>query len=171
MKLKLIVGRNRKIFLFILFFPLFSILSCATRSIVITEIDIKEEALFLENEDQPYSGVCIIMYDKTKTVQQELTYKNGFLNGSAVSYYPDGSVKRKGNYTNGNIDGKWIFWDELGNKSYEVNYINDTLNGIFLSYFPDGSIKEKGNYLKDTRQGKWTFYNEQGEIINEKTYP
>ncbi len=151
-------------------FSLMVFASCSSNQVIIAEEDIKEDLFYLENDIDPYSGICKIVYSETNTVKEELTYRKGILEGKAVSRYPNGNIKRKGTYHKGNIHGTWIFWDENGNKVFEVNYNEDKLNGLFVSYFPDGRIKEKGNYKKNKKTGNWVCYNDKGIIVNKKSY-
>jgi antitoxin component YwqK of YwqJK toxin-antitoxin module len=139
--------------------------SCSKRSIVLTEDNLPEDIFYLNNEIKPYSGTCVIYYKNTESIKEELNFKNGILNGSHVSYYITGQVKRKGSYLNGNLNGKWTGFDVKGNKLYEVEYKNDTLIGRFISWYSTGVIREKGVYHNNQKVGEWLSYDEAGMVI------
>ena len=69
--------------------------------------------------------------------QNEVKPKYEIVNGSvkATYFYEDGKIQQQGFYKDGKLDGKWITYDESGNK------------------------KSIGEYASGTKTGKWFFWN------------
>ncbi len=144
--------------------------SCSYSGIVISESELPEEVFYLVDQIKPYTGRCVMYYNNTEIVKQEMTFKDGKLEGTLISYYENGNIKRKGEYANGRYNGKWEQWAENGKKLYEVHYKNDALYGEFMIWYPTGVLKQKGIYAENSRSGLWTEYDEAGMIIKKRNY-
>ena len=103
---------------------IFLLASC-TRKVVITESGIKPDIFYVEDDYNPFTGKCIVVFSDTSLVMEEFTYKDGRLHGEAISWYKNGKMRRKGYYEQGMISGKWEFWDVSGNKIQEAIYSHD----------------------------------------------
>ena len=148
---------------------LLSLCSC-TREVVISEGELPEDVFYLDQQLEPFTGKCRIIYTDTNLVKEMLYFKNGRLNGEASSFYSSGRLKWRGNYVHGCLSGKWVFWDEKGNKTYEVHFQNDTMKGEYKSWYPNGQYKETGQFTDNSRTGEWQVYNEKGKIIRTHFY-
>ncbi|MBN2524099.1 MAG: toxin-antitoxin system YwqK family antitoxin [Bacteroidales bacterium] len=149
---------------------LFFFASCSHKGIVITENELPEEIFYLPDQIKPYTGRCIMHYNNTGIIKQEMTFRNGKLDGEFITYYKDGSINRKGEFIDGRYNGKWEQWAENGKKLYEVHYKNDSLCGDFRIWYSTGVLKQKGVYAENTRSGLWIEYDEAGMIIRKKNY-
>ncbi len=56
-------------------------------------------------EEAVKDGVKTTHFYKGGPVKSEMTYKNGQLNGSAITFYKDGVTRTETNYLNGKIHG------------------------------------------------------------------
>ena len=72
-----------------------------------------------------------------------------------IENYPNGKIKREGNYKNGKKNGEWYLYHPNGNFSEEMNYIDGKLNGKYFRYADDGQIIEEGQYKDNERIGIW----------------
>ena len=72
-----------------------------------------------------------------------------------IENYPNGKIKREGNYKNGKKNGEWYLYHPNGNFSEEMNYIDGKLNGKYIRYADDGGIIEEGQYKDNERIGIW----------------
>jgi antitoxin component YwqK of YwqJK toxin-antitoxin module len=144
--------------------------SCSRNTVVIRESDLPEEVFYLPDQIKPYSGHCIIHFTNTGLVKQDMTFKDGKLDGVFISYYRNGNVNRKGEFSEGRYHGKWEQWSESGKKLYEVHYRNDTLCGAFNVWYPTGVLKKKGVCADNNRKGLWTEYDEAGMIVKKRNY-
>ena len=144
--------------------------SCTRHTVVISENDLKEDLFYLKDEVKPFSGKCLVYYSGTSQVKERLTFKRGLLDGEAISYYKCGSIKRKGTFRHGHLNGRWESWNEKGKRIYEVNYKNDTLNGEATVWHSSGVVKEQGLYADNHKSGVWVVYDEAGMILSKKKF-
>lgn len=155
------------IFILMAFFVL---TSCKQGSIIISEEDLTEDIFYIDDHITPYTGKCQIIYRKLDQPKDVMTFRNGLLNGEAISYYENGCIKRKGAYKDGYISGKWEFFNENGKKEFEATYMNDTMNGKYISFFQNGKIKEEGIYRFNKKTGIWKHFNVQGNLVEKIKY-
>jgi antitoxin component YwqK of YwqJK toxin-antitoxin module len=140
---------------FILMVTLALVFTSCGREIVITGDEIQTDVFYARNDVRPFTGVCRIYYHGTSTVKEEFHYKKGIMNGDFISCFSDGTVRRKGVYSDGMLSGIMREWDEKGNLVLEASFVNDTLEGPFITKYADGNIKESGTYSKNIRIGEW----------------
>ncbi|MCB7481691.1 toxin-antitoxin system YwqK family antitoxin [Christiangramia sediminis] len=76
-------------------------------------------------------------YYEDGSIRQEGTYKDGRLHGKWISYNQNGEKTAIANYENGKKDGKWFFWSE--NKLTEVDYQNSVIASV-NSWKSDSSL-------------------------------
>lgn len=96
--------------------------------------DHREEGKFFEGER---TGEWKHFYLDTDNLRFTGFYENGIKNGLFVWFYPDGSVKRRGNYLNNNRDGIWEFFNEQGERIITIEYNEGEevrYNGEKISY-------------------------------------
>lgn len=67
-------------------------------------------------------------YYEDGSIQQKGTYKDGKLHGKWVSYNEEGEKTALANYTNGEKTGKWFFWSD--NELTEVDYQNNQIASV-----------------------------------------
>lgn len=156
--------------LLILAFVLIGFSSCSKHTITISENDLKDDIFYLKDQVKPFTGKCLVYYTGIHQIKESLTFKNGILNGEMISYYKCGSIKRKGYYKDGHLNGCWQCWDEKGQKIYKVNYKNDSLDGEATLWHDSGIAKEKGLYADNHKTGVWLDYNKAGTIISKKKF-
>ncbi len=68
------------------------------------------------------NGEWTSYYDDGKTTQVKTTISEGKLDGERITYYPDGTVKQKSNFTDGLLDGTVVEFDESGKKIAEATF-------------------------------------------------
>ncbi len=146
-------------------FAVLLLTSCNGEIITVSEDELSAEIMYVKGTYTPFSGRCKVVYNNTAIVKEQFTFRKGILNGESISWYRNGNIRRKGNYQNGHISGRWIFWDDQGNKTVEANYKLDSLNGPYISLYPNGKVKEKGNFTGNQQSGKWYYYDENGKLM------
>jgi len=160
-----------KIFLYLtLIFISLASFTCSKNRIVISEEEITNDLFYLKGEIEPFTGICIIPHEDGKSIKEVRRFNEGIIDGEALSYYSNGTLKRKGEYKNGAMDGLWEQWYVDGKKEFQAVYINDSMSGCFKEWYENGKIKEEGQLFKNERIGKWKFYNETGLLSFEKEY-
>lgn len=90
---------------------------------------LKEEDYY---KDGMRDSVCTEYYLNGKIKTQQL-YKGGILNGESKTYNEQGAPLNDGNYTNGNKDGDWTYYDDGGS----------------------GEVMCKGKYKDGKNWGQW----------------
>lgn len=113
------------------------------------------------------------------------------LHGRYMSYYLNGVIESKGEFTNNETTGVWEFyyetgkpkmrgilfkganygmWEyfyETGKKSMEGIIYGKNREGEWKMYYENGQIKEQGEYKENKRTGIWKQYFEDGHIKGE----
>jgi antitoxin component YwqK of YwqJK toxin-antitoxin module len=137
-------------------------------------------------------------HDKDKKQIKEIyqvkdTLRN-ILHGRYISYYVNGMLDSKGQFTNNETTGVWEFFYETGNlkmrgilrqnanyglweyfyesgqKSMEGTINGKNREGEWKMYYENGQVKETGEYQNNKRVGLWTSYFEDGVLRGEIDY-
>jgi uncharacterized protein len=116
------------------------------------------------------------------------------LQGEYVSYFMNGNMESRGQFTDNETTGVWEFfyetgklkmrgilkqnanhglWEyfyESGRKSMQGNVNGRKREGEWISYYENGKVKEIGEYVNDKRHGLWKAYFEDGVLKGEIDY-
>lgn len=116
------------------------------------------------------------------------------LQGKYISYYLNGNIESRGQFTNNETTGVWEFfyetsklkmrgilkqnanfglWEyfyESGQKSMQGNVNGKNREGEWISYYENGQVKEAGEYAGNRREGVWKNYFEDGALKGEAEY-
>jgi antitoxin component YwqK of YwqJK toxin-antitoxin module len=68
---------------------------------------------------------------------------NDLKQGTRYIKYPNGSLQRKWNYYNNQLDGLQNHWHENGCLLYEDNYSRGRWHGTQYSWYPNGQLSYK----------------------------
>ena len=151
------------IFLFVAF-------ACNKSAVTVSEDEIGADVFYVRDSYKPYTGKCLVLFNNSDIVKEQFTFRKGLLNGETLVWYKNGQIHRKGSYSRGQISGKWIFWDEEGNKYIEASYRHDSLHGSYTMLFDNGKMMVKGQFSGNRRSGKWLYYNEEGKVIRSDSW-
>ncbi|HEU5291193.1 MAG TPA: toxin-antitoxin system YwqK family antitoxin [Cyclobacteriaceae bacterium] len=132
-----------------------------------------------------------------KNLKEEYQVKDTIhkvVHGRYASYYINGKLESKGQFTNDETTGVWEFYFESGNmkmrgalfkgasygfweyfyedgsKSMEGIIYGSNKEGEWKTYYENGQIKDIGEYKNNKRQGTWKTYFEDGLIKGEAEY-
>ena len=137
-------------------------------------------------------------HDKDKKIIKEVyqvkdTVRNT-PHGRYVSYFLNGKIESRGQFTNNETSGVWEFyfetgklkmrgilfksanygmWEyffESGQKSMEGIINGRDREGEWKTYYENGHLKEAGSYEKNQRQGHWKTHFEDGVLKGEIDY-
>ena len=136
-----------------------------------------------------------VKYDKDGNTIEEGFIKDGIKEGQWIEYNPkDGKIKSITSYINGNLNGKYLEFDNRGylmitaefknddlNGKYikykynkiieEANYENGKLNGVRTKYFDgNGKKQEEVEYKNDVIDGVVRYFDDKGEVMLEYVY-
>ncbi|MFP4488604.1 MAG: toxin-antitoxin system YwqK family antitoxin [Bacteroidales bacterium] len=112
----------------------------------------------------------VIYNDEGNKVSEGIVTEDGRRNGTWLNYYPGGSIKEKGEYSNNSRTGSWTFYDREGNVVQTGQYRNGRPDGLWQWYYPDGSLLREEEYYQGKRDGDFTEYTREGEIISKGRY-
>lgn len=79
-------------------------------------------------------------------MKTEETYANGqkkaeLKNDSMTHFFNDGTVKAKGPYTDGKMQGEWQFFKKTGQLWQVGHFKDDQKHGSWIRYDVDGNIE------------------------------
>jgi antitoxin component YwqK of YwqJK toxin-antitoxin module len=121
-------------------------------------------------------------YNEDGTISNSKIYKNGILVSSGIvdesgkyqgpfeEYYPDGTLKSKGEYKDGKKVGKWMYYYPNGVEEQVGVYKNDIPTDEWIWYYPNKQIKRKEKFIKGKEDGEYIEYDENGNIITKGNY-
>ncbi|MDD3875604.1 MAG: toxin-antitoxin system YwqK family antitoxin [Bacteroidales bacterium] len=100
-------------------------------------------------------------------LQCQFEYKDGLLNGKAVTWYYNGNKESEEFYINNKLNGISTFWSETGILSIQKEYKNGILDGIFKEWYDNGQLKVDGLYSNELFHGTWGYYDPRGIKVGE----
>jgi antitoxin component YwqK of YwqJK toxin-antitoxin module len=131
-------------------------------------------------------------YDYKGILMEEFIYKNDMLqeykayskdgkviyqnkkaeknNYDVALYYPNGNIKKEGHIKNGELDGKWRFYNINGFITRESNYVNGNDEGKSYTYHENGKVKSETAYVKGKKNGYYKLYYKNGVVQREGGY-
>lgn len=95
--------------------------------------------------------------------------KKGELREKVVEerYYENGQKEMRGEFSNGERNGTWIYWFQDGRKWTESTYENDLRVGQTVVWRESGLKNYEGSYSKGKPHGTWTFYDIDGSRLKD----
>lgn len=100
------------------------------------------------------------------------SYSNGKKTGDWKYYFENGKLEQSGKYDNNFISGKWLWYYSNGILLREEFYRKGKLDGRYIENDSLGNIVLEGDYADGLKQGKWfRFINdhkEEGEYIDDE---
>jgi len=110
------------------------------------------------------------LYDNEILLGEGIIDSLGRRIGDWKLYYPNGSLRAKGNYVLGMKDGLWQYFFMNGKSEQTGTYKNDLPTGLWKWYFPSGALHREENYRGGKEDGMAIEYDSSGAIINEGGY-
>ncbi len=86
--------------------------------------------------------------------------------------FQDGLVLEEGSLAeNGNKEGPWIFYYPNGTIRAKGNYFNGLKHKLWNYYYPNGQLEQKGSYNKKEKpDGEWLWYYPNGTLLRSESY-
>ena len=112
-----------------------------------------------------------IYYPDTRQITDYATYSDEKLtikNGRYIEYWDDGTVNRKGSFTNNKKSGMWV--DYAGYSKGKGEYINGKKNGLWVSIDSLGNKIDEFNFKENKFHGDFKKWNKDGKLIMEGVY-
>lgn len=121
-------------------------------------------------KDKDRIGEWVYYHEKSNNVMTRENYKNGKLEGTVTTYYPNGKVTEELNYKNGLKEGENNYYSPDGILLKKLLYTNDQLQGTATYYDAFGNVVIEGFYKDGKKHGLWKYYKD-GKVVLEETYP
>ncbi len=88
------------------------------------------------------------LFYKSGKVADQYSYREDekYNDGDVKAFYEDGTPKKSGHFTDGQMDGKFLAWYPNGQLRYEENYVADQQAGLTLAYDENGNVITKDFY-------------------------
>ena len=108
----------------------------------------------------------LIRYRKNKDVHYTQQFVNEKYHGKYREYYENGTLRHDWNYTQGNLDGKKLSYNEQ-NQLIVNEIMKDGVKdeGLFYTYRDDGSLKYELRYKGGVLEGLSRRFSKQGAVI------
>lgn len=97
------------------------------------------------------------------SIQERMFYVDGKLHGKYEKFGSNG-MDLVGHYKHGMKHGKFVSYDEFGQKEWISHFFNDELNGVCEAWYKNGERKHVCNYSKDVLDNKFIAYHENGKM-------
>lgn len=111
-----------------------------------------------------------ISYFVNGNVESRGQFTNNETTGIWEFYYETGTLRMRGILRHNANYGKWEYFYESGEKSMEGVINGRNREGEWRMYYENGRLKERGEYRGNKRVGLWTSWFEDGAIRSEIEY-
>lgn len=102
--------------------------------------------------NRPYTGYIALRYGNEGLALGQC--REGMLDGTSTSWYPDGKKRSKHTYRKGLLEGLSTTWYANGQKMSEGHYHQGQLHGVWITWDSDGNEIEEHTYHKGVRDKK-----------------
>ena len=91
--------------------------------------------------------------------------------GKWIAYSERGEKTAEGSYLEGEMNGKWQFWQPGGIMlAQEQNYKNGVLHGVSASYDKSGKKISEAHYKEGMFHGDYKVWNDKGTLVQHLVY-
>ena len=97
-------------------------------------------------------------------------YKDGFKEGSRMTFHENGSLFEKETYLKGKLEGLFQGYHDNGELWWEGFAINNLRHGEIKVFHETGKLKYTGEYKFNLKEGLWEYFNEEEIINNQECY-
>ncbi|MBT8295426.1 MAG: aspartic peptidase [Gramella sp.] len=119
--------------------------------------------------DQKREGKWIYFHQETDSTMMVEYYKNDQLHGLQKTYFPNGNLAEKTEYTLGLKNGESLIYTEKGKVARKLHYKNGKLHGFVSYYSKKGEKIMEGHYSEGEKTGQWKYY-KNGELEKEEDF-
>lgn len=85
-------------------------------------------------------------------------------------FFPNGSIRSSGSYSNGKKIGDWKYYFENGKLEQSGKYDNNFISGKWLWYYPNGIVLREEYYRKGKLDGHYIENDSLGKVVLEGDY-
>ena len=145
----------------------FLIAGCGPETTSYDELVERDGITYKAKSETGFTGKAVWLVDGQK--KEEVTYKDGKLNGLSTAWFESGQKQAEMTYKDGQKNGLFTLWFESGQKKLEQENKDGEINGRLESWFENGQKKESSVYKNGKLNGKMEWY-ENGQIKNDEDY-
>jgi len=109
------------------------------------------------------SDALIITYHDNGIIKSKMPLKKGVKDGTAYSFYTDGSKRSEVKYKQDKLNGVQKSWHKNGNLKGEEVIVNNVRDGVSKDYYESGIISREVVF-KDGDMVSFIEYNKNGEV-------
>jgi len=120
-------------------------------------------------ENGKRNGVYVEI-DKTGSLTKKAEYKNDQLEGQVSEWYRGGRLSKLNTYKDGQMDGRQILCYEKGGNLEVAEYKNGKRDGLTIWYYESGAKKMTIEYTQGQFNGKQESFYPDGSLKSEATY-
>ncbi len=102
--------------------------------------------------------------DRGDGYRTEITYRDGKLDGTETTWYPNGQIAVQAHYADDVMEGPMTAYDENGMVQSVAPYYNNQLEGVAQTFHPDGKVHSEETYRGNALNGSSTFYRPDGSL-------
>lgn len=167
----------------IIYIALFSLSFSNLRKESINKKILKNQIVYLENEEKPYTGELIergikeqyqngirhgffqgFIYENDEKFIYEGNYINGIKHGVWILKYLNGETKAILKYNYDKPNGQWTYFHKGKRIEGYENLEDGILHGKLVKYYSNGDILARVEYINGLLQGEASFFYK-GEIL------
>jgi antitoxin component YwqK of YwqJK toxin-antitoxin module len=123
----------------------------------------REESYFNGKEDGMF-----VEYDRGGNILTKGDYIGGEKEGEWL--YQVGDHEERGTFVIGLREGLWRYYYPDGSLKYEGSYTQGNPDKRHKYYYPDGTLKEEQYYAMGIREKNWKKYDQEGNLVMTITY-
>lgn len=124
---------------------------------------------YIDAEFKDGYGINKWEYYRKNKLTIAVNFKEGYMDGEFIEFYPSGDIKEKGQYLKGQKDGTWETFKSDGIiKLTEVYDKGEKIKTI--TYYTDGKTDRERNFKNGKEHGIDRQYTWEGELKSEKNY-
>gem|GEM_PF-717090 len=110
-----------------------------------------------------FHGEVKFWYNNGQLKKQEF-FRLGKKDSISISYYPDGKIKSKGTYRDGDKVGTWLNYNELGDLVKEDNFNQRGELDGYMTGYANKAVHVKYHFTRGTKDGEQAYYGENGRV-------
>jgi hypothetical protein len=104
------------------------------------------------------------------TLKSQILWKNGWMEGDALFFHPNGRKAKATHYQSGKRMGFSAAWFASGQKQWEAMFQNDQPNGVWREWHANGKRKMEALYDRGKLNGHATWWYPNGRMQQERDY-
>ena len=145
------------------------LIACSPKpDVFIGPIIVKDGIRYIQETNQPITGVHFSYAEENGQVLAEQNFKNGKRHGISKEYFKNGQVRESMNYKDGMGDGVLNVYNRSGDLLVRRRYKNGLLNG-FSEWYENRELTQRMNY-KDNKPNGLSEHYDDGKLKSKAFY-